>query len=83
LRLNDEIKFTNIEKCEKKPTKLANDRQSKFKDLKIDEIKKIIVYEDENWIVFDKPAGIVAHPSDKHKNDLCMNDYLEKYCELI
>ena len=83
LKLNDEIKFTNIEKCEKKPTTLANDRQSKFKNLKMGEIKKMIIYEDDNWIVFDKPAWIVAHPSDKHKNDLCMNDYLEKYCELI
>jgi len=80
LRLGDEIKFTNIETWDKKPTKLADTRQQKFKDLNVSNIKKMIIYEDENWLVFDKPAWIVAHPSDKHKNDLCMNDYLEKYC---
>lgn len=83
LRLWDEIKFTNIETWNKKPNKLADTRQQKFKDLNVKNIKDMIVYEDENWLVFDKPAWIVAHPSDKHKNDLCMNDYLEKYCAEI
>lgn len=44
-----------------------------------EEIKKMILYEDENWIVFNKPSGIVLHESKKHRNDLSMNDYLEFY----
>jgi 23S rRNA-/tRNA-specific pseudouridylate synthase len=56
LRLGDEIKFTNIETGDKKPTKLADTRQQKFKDLNVSNIKKMIIYEDENRIVFDKPA---------------------------
>jgi 23S rRNA-/tRNA-specific pseudouridylate synthase len=40
------------------------------------------IYEDENWLVFDKPAGVVAHPSNQHMDDLSMNDYLEKYCSI-
>ncbi len=83
LLLWDEIKFNNIEKWEKKPKELAVSKENKIKKMKIEDIKNIIIYEDQNWIVFDKPAGVVAHPWNQHTNDLCMNDYLERYCELI
>jgi 23S rRNA-/tRNA-specific pseudouridylate synthase len=54
----------------------------KMKNLNLEDIEKMIVHEDDNRIVFNKPAGIVAHPSNKHMNDLAMNDYLDKYCQL-
>lgn len=82
LLLWDEIKFTNIKTWEKKPEVLAAPKTTKVKVLKLEDIKKMIIYEDDNWVVFNKPAGIVAHPSNKHENDLCMNDYLEQYCKL-
>lgn len=82
LLLGDEIKFNNIEKWEKKPQNLASPKDKKKKNLNIDEFKNMIIYEDENWLVFDKPAGVVAHPSNQHMDDLSMNDYLEKYCSI-
>ncbi len=82
LVLGDEIKFKNIEAGEKTPTKIANSKEEKMKRLKLDKISPMIIYEDDNWIVFNKPAGVVAHPSNQHITDISMNDYLEKYCQL-
>ena len=66
----------------KKDKKLTLTQQErKLQKIDLDEVQTWILYEDEDWIVFNKPAGIVLHPSNKHRNDLCMNDYLERYCE--
>lgn len=66
----------------KKDAKLAlSQKEKKFQKLDPELVKSRILYEDEQWLVFNKPAGIVLHPSNKHRNDLCMNDYLERYCE--
>lgn len=82
LLLWDEIKFNNIDKWEKKPKVLISPKEKKIKELNFDAIKKFIIYEDHNRLVFDKPAWMVVHPWNKY-NELCMNDYIEKYCKLI
>ena len=56
-------------------------KERKFQKIDKKIISSWILYEDENRIAFNKPAGIVIHPSNRHRNDLCMNDYLERYCE--
>lgn len=45
----------------------------------IELIKSQIVFEDENWIFWNKPSGLVIHPGNKHIEDLSLNDYLEEY----
>lgn len=82
LLLWDEIKFNNIDSGEKKPKQLILDKENKIKELSLDDIKQLIIYEDENWVVFDKPAWIIMHSANKNKQ-LSMNDYIEKYCKLI
>jgi 23S rRNA pseudouridine955/2504/2580 synthase len=82
LLLGDEIKFTNIKTGDKKPNIMANTKENKLDNLKLKDIAPMIIYEDDNWIVFNKPSGVVAHPSNKHVNDIAMNDYLDKYCEI-
>jgi len=82
LLLWDEIKFNNIEQWEKKPKQLVSPKEKKLNELSLEQIKDIIIYEDNNRIVFNKPAGIVIHPWIKY-NELCMNDYIEKYCKII
>jgi len=58
---------------------LVGQKERKLEKVDIQKIKEQILYEDSHWIVFDKPAGIAMHPWNKHRNDLSMNDYLEKY----
>ena len=37
----------------------------------------MILFEDEDWLVWNKPAGIVAHEGNKHTEDITMNQLLE------
>ncbi len=60
---------------------ILSQKEKKFQKLNPELVKARILYEDDHWLVFNKPAGIVLHPSNKHRNDLCMNDYLERYCK--
>lgn len=66
-------------KKEKKLTLTQQER--KLKRIDPQRLQSWILYEDEEWLVFNKPAGIVIHPSHNHRNEPCMNDYLERYCE--
>lgn len=43
---------------------------------------ELIVYEDENWLVRNKPVGIVAHEGNKHTEDITMNQLLQSYMKL-
>ncbi|MFZ2151000.1 MAG: RluA family pseudouridine synthase [Candidatus Absconditicoccaceae bacterium] len=82
VKVGDKIVFMEDHLGKKDLRALMSPKDKKLKKLEIDDIKKMIIHEDKNRIVFDKPAGIILHPSDKHRNDLCMNDYLEKYVEM-
>lgn len=57
---------------------LINDKDKQLQKVDIEKIRKRIIYEDQQWLVFDKPAGILVHPWNQHWKDLSMNDYLEK-----
>jgi 23S rRNA pseudouridine955/2504/2580 synthase len=39
----------------------------------------LILYEDDDWLIWNKPAGIVAHEGNKHTEDITMNQLLECY----
>jgi len=78
----DKIVFMEEHLWKKDLRALMSPKDKKLKKLEVDDIRKMIVYEDKNRIVFDKPAWVILHPSDRHWNDLCMNDYLEKYVEM-
>ena len=60
---------------------LVSQKERKMEKVDTKKVKEQILYEDEHRIVFDKPADIPMHPGNKHRNDLSMNDYLEKYAE--
>lgn len=62
---------------------LVDQKERKMEKVDIAKLKQQILYEDMHRIVFDKPAGIPMHPGNKHRNDLSMNDYLEKYAEAL
>jgi 23S rRNA-/tRNA-specific pseudouridylate synthase len=57
---------------------LVSDKSRQIEKIDTAKVRKRIVYEDDNWMVFDKPAGILVHPGNQHRKDLSMNDYLEK-----
>lgn len=60
---------------------LIGQKERKMEKVDMKKVQQQILYEDDHRIVFDKPTGIPMHPGNKHRNDLSMNDYLEKYAE--
>ncbi|MFA7717793.1 MAG: RluA family pseudouridine synthase, partial [Candidatus Absconditabacterales bacterium] len=57
---------------------LTSGKEKQLEKVDIRKIQDRILYTDQHWIVFDKPAGILVHPGNNHWKDLSMNDYLEK-----
>lgn len=82
LALGDEVKFhpSILEQCVGKTEAKSNpaviDNWMKKVHLKRD---KLILYEDKDWIIRNKPAGIVIHEGNKHADDINMNELLEHY----
>lgn len=60
---------------------LVSQKDRKLEKVDISKLKQHILYEDDHRIVFNKMPGIPMHPWNKHRNDLSMNDYLDKYGE--
>jgi len=80
LQINDIIKFHDkITLGSKNPKLLISQKEHKLQNIKPQDLKKRILYEDTNRLVRNKQSGIVIHPSNKHRNDLTMNDYLDAY----
>lgn len=81
LSLGDVVSFDEALLGKKDKNLTLTQKERKMQKIDFDELQTWILYEDEDWLVFNKPAGIVIHPSAQHRNEPCMNDYLEFYCE--
>ncbi len=57
---------------------LVSGKQRQLDHVDIKKVRQWVLFEDKHWLVFNKPAGILVHPGNQHRKDLCMNDYLEK-----
>ncbi len=80
LQVGDIVVFSDkVEFGNKSPVLLVVSKEEKIKNLSREDIQKMIVFENENWFVFDKPAGVVMHSNNKNENDLTMQDFLEKW----
>lgn len=42
-------------------------------------VKSLILFEDTNWLIFNKPTGISIHPSDNEHKKRSMHDLLRAY----
>ena len=58
---------------------LSKTKEWKLTAFPLEKIKNMIIYEDENYIFFNKPAWVTIHEWNKHMEDLTMNSFLEKY----
>ena len=59
--------------------KIDNIKPAKRLKFSQQDIKNMIIYEDKNWIWFDKPTDINIHEWNHSFNDTNMNDVLAKY----
>ncbi len=58
---------------------LDQTKEGKLANFPLEKIKGMILYEDDNFIFFNKPAWVAMHEWNKHMDDLTMNNFLEKY----
>lgn len=54
-------------------------KEQKQKNIQLQDLKKYILFEDDNWIFWNKKAWLVVHPWNKHIDDLTLNDLLLEY----
>lgn len=54
-------------------------KDNKISKFPLDKIKDMILFEDDNYIFFNKPSWVTIHEWNKHMKDLTMNSFLEKY----
>ncbi len=86
LKIWDELKIPkeNKNSSDLPPLKKRCPKDGEFlKKLKQTEIKSLIVYEDEDRIVWNKPAWIMIHRNQDTWSKPSMQDYLEQYCKYI
>lgn len=79
LKLNDKIVFSEKINLEKNPVTKVQSKSQQKRNIDLDFFKKNILFEDENWIFFDKPIDIAVHPWTRNNKNLTLKDYLEEY----
>lgn len=77
LRDNDTVQIKD-NFFENKPDKPSL-KQKKSLPIDIEYVKSLILFEDNNWLVFNKPTGISIHPSDNEHKKRSMHDLLRAY----
>ncbi len=77
IRNKDIIKIEDVffegKNADKKPS------VKKSLPIDVDYVKSLILFEDNNWLVFNKPTGISIHPSDNEHKQRSMHDLLRAY----
>ena len=59
---------------EKKASDVQRSKKQKAKAYPLKDIQGMLIFEDSNRLVFNKPAGIAMHPGQKHMTDLSLHD---------
>ncbi|EKD25035.1 MAG: hypothetical protein ACD_80C00130G0006 [uncultured bacterium (gcode 4)] len=82
LKVGDVVEINdNVKMGSEDLSLLVSQKDRKLEKVDMKKVEKQIIFENDHRIVFDKLPGIPMHPGNKHRNDLCMNDYLDKYAE--
>lgn len=79
LQIWDQISFPSELFWKKEHVSWISFKEKQMKKITKEEILPRILYEDVEWVAFNKPNWVVAHESNKHWKDLSMNDYLACY----
>ena len=78
-RLNewDQVTWNDEAQTQRVATDFTATKEQKLASYALSRIEQYILYQDENRLVFNKPAWVVVHPWNKHDNDITMHDMLQ------
>jgi len=54
-------------------------KKEKILHYPLEDAKQIILQENTNWLIFNKPPRLVMHPGTKHGHDLSLHDIMKSY----
>ncbi len=77
VQLDDIITFDRIPEQEQK--KFFSTKEEAIQHIDLERVKQWIVYEDENRLAFNKPAGLVIHWWTKNEHSTSLHDILQQY----
>jgi len=66
---------------EKSASNLTVSKKQKVASHSLEKIKSLLIFEDDNRLVWNKPAGLVVHPGDKHTGDISLHDMMLSYLQ--
>lgn len=75
-KINIHLENASINFSQQKSNKNERLKQTDIKD-----IKQQIIFEDKNWIFWNKPSWIAIHPWKKQETTPTLNDYLKLYIQ--
>lgn len=61
--------------------KIAPTKDAKINLITLNDIEPLIIYQDNDRIVWNKPPHMVVHAGNDHMDDLSLQDYLRIYCQ--
>ncbi len=76
-------KETSVHHWLKKNNKIVCNINKEEKKIRKSNINPKIIFENENYIIINKPSGILVHPTNKEENNTIANWLLEKFPNLI
>ena len=82
LQEGDLVEFRDIALSHTNPVDKLGTKKDKQELVSRETLDSLILLETDRRLVFNKFAGVVMHPGQRHTTDLTMNDYLEQYVQL-
>ena len=79
LQEGDVIVYDERVMVEKHPSSALVSKETKKNTYPLEKITSMLLYEDDNWLVRNKPADMVVHPGNKHTTDMTLHDILHAY----
>ncbi len=81
LKEKDIITWDEKITTEKSAANMTVSKKQKVASHSLEKIKALLIYEDDNRLVWNKPAGVVVHPGDKHTGDISLHDMMLSYLQ--
>ncbi len=81
LQEGDIVTLDTAVKTDKSASYVSKPKKEKVHDLPLEALQQLILFEDEHWIVRNKPPHLLMHPWDKHLTDITLTDMMMQYLE--
>ncbi len=79
LKIGDVVTWDESISTEKKAWQVLKKKEKKLLDIELSTLQDMLLHEDENFLIRNKPANTLIHPGDKHTTDVTLHDMMVSY----